>query len=61
MELSDLCEKIKDQPSSLFIGAGFSIDSGGISGNKLLTELKYHFEDTEDKNMFEYLEKINIK
>lgn len=58
MELSDLCKKISEKPCTLFIGAGFSIDSGGLSGDKLLSELKYHFGDSEEINMLSYLEDI---
>lgn len=57
MELDDLVKIIFDRPCSLFIGAGFSMDSGGPDGYRLLSELKHHFGDTDDIDILKFLEK----
>jgi len=44
MDLRQLCKTIRNRPSTLFIGAGFSMESGGPGGWRLLSELKHHFD-----------------
>lgn len=58
MEVKDLVKIIFDRPCTLFIGAGFSMDSGGPDGYRLLSELKHHFGDSDDIDILKYLEKI---
>jgi len=39
MNLYDLAKLVHEKSSTLFIGAGFSMDSGGPGGYRLITEL----------------------
>ena len=58
MNLSDIAELVYEKPSTLFIGAGFSMDSGGPGGYRLITELRHNFGDSKESNFFNYLEEI---
>ena len=56
MDLQQLALTIKERPTSLFVGAGFSGDSGGPGGDKLLSEIKKYFSDDSKEKWFDYLE-----
>ncbi|MFH2110857.1 MAG: SIR2 family protein, partial [Candidatus Bathyarchaeota archaeon] len=59
--MPELIEIISSRPSSLFIGAGFSMDAGGPGGHRLIQELKVKFGDFNTNDLFDYLEeKIGI-
>ena len=58
MDLSDLAKLVKDKGASLFLGAGFSMDSGGPGGAQLLKELKSYFGNIPTDDSFIYLDKI---
>ena len=57
-KLEDLSKMVLERETSLFIGAGFSMDSGGPGGKQLLNELKSHFGNKNIQDSFAYLESI---
>jgi len=59
MELQQLVTVISERPSTLFLGAGFSMDAGGPGGYRLLAELIHNFGEQEDNEIFfNYLEDL---
>lgn len=58
MDLSNLARLIKEKNCSIFLGAGFSMDSGGPGGQRLLNEIKTYFSESETRDSFKYLQEI---
>jgi len=61
VNLEELARLTKERNCSIFLGAGFSINSGGPDGTRLLNELKDKFGENGENESFSYLQKlINI-